>query len=228
MKQRSDRTERFEASLTPRERRLAGRWTSPAAIQAFLDATPYSADPFYRCPLQVLRDRRAHCFDGALFAAAALRRIGYPPLVLELVAPRGLDDVHLIAPFRRGAYWGCVAKSNIVCLRFREPIYRSLRELAMSFFHCYFNIYRLRTLRGYRGPMNLRAFDKLKWMTSDEGLEAIADRIDEFRLVRLITPAMAARLTPVDERSYRAGLVGADPKGLFRPARPAVERKGTP
>ncbi|MBM4033237.1 MAG: hypothetical protein FJ291_15850 [Planctomycetes bacterium] len=211
--------ERFEASLRPRERRLAARWTSPVAIQAFLDAIPYSTEPIYRCPLRVVRDRRAHCFDGALFAAAALRRIGFPPLVLELVAPEGLDDVHLLAPFRRGRHWGAVAKSNIVGLRFRDAIYRSFRELALSFFPCYFSVHRLRTLRGYRGPMNLRAYDRLHWMTSDGHLEAIADRIDEFRLVRLITPAMAARLTLVDQRTYRAGLLGADPKGLFRPSR---------
>ncbi|HPD13454.1 MAG TPA: hypothetical protein PLE19_00795 [Planctomycetota bacterium] len=222
----SPEAERFEASLTPRERRTAARWTSPAAIQAFLDAIPYSTEPVYRCPLRVLRDRRAHCFDGALFAAAALRRLGHPPLILELVAARGLDDVHLLALFRRGGHWGAVAKSNCVGLRFREPIYRSLRELALSYFPCYYNVRRQCTLRGYRRPMNLRACDRLHWMTRDEHLEAIADRLDRFRLVPLITQAMAAHLTPVDRRSYCAGLLGADPRGLFRPRRRGSHRGG--
>ncbi len=213
--------ERFEESLTPRERRLAARWDCPAAIQAFLDQTLYSTDAFYRCPLQVLRDRRANCFDGALFAAAALRRIGHPPRVLELVAPEGLDDVHLLALYRRDGHWGSVGKSNYVCLRFREPIYRSLRELALSFFPCYYNIRHQRTLRGYRRPMSLRAFDRLHWMTSGEHLDEVADRLDRFALVRLLTPAMTARLTLVDERTYRGGLLGADPKGIFRPRRNA-------
>ncbi len=215
----------FEGSLSAKERRLVERLDSPAMIQRFLDEVPYSTDDFYRCPVRVLRERRAHCFDGALFAAAALRRLGHPPIVLELVAPEERDDVHLLALYRVAGHWGAVAKSNVVCLRFREAVYRTLRELAMSFFSCYFNICHERTLRGYRGPLDLRRLDPLNWMACDDGLEKVAERLDRCRLVQLITPAMVARLSQVDPRTYRAGLLGANPRGLFRPRGKGSERE---
>jgi len=93
----------FDRALTDTERQLMSGLTTPFKIQGFLDAIPYSADPFYRCPLQVLRDRVAHCFDGALFGAAALRRIGYPPLILDMI-PNKRDDDHLLALFNQRGY----------------------------------------------------------------------------------------------------------------------------
>lgn len=109
------------------------RLSNPSRIQAFLDELAYSTEPIYRCPLRVLRERTAHCFDGALFAAAALRCLGYPPLIVDLL-PNGRDDDHLLALYRVDGHWGAVAKSNFVGLRFREPIHRTLRELALSYF----------------------------------------------------------------------------------------------
>lgn len=209
--------EAFERMLADAERGIISGLTNPAGIQAFLDDIAYSADDFYRCPLRVLRERTAHCFDGAVFAAAALRRIGYPPLILDLL-PNGRDDEHLLALFKVDGHWGAVAKSNFVGLRFREPVYRSLRELAMSYFEQYYNIEREKTLRGYTGPLNLNRFDRFDWITKDEPLELIARRTDEIRRIDLLPPALAERLSPVDERSYRAGLTGADPKGLFKPS----------
>src|SRR5437764_11193867 len=94
---------------------------SPAAIQAFLDEIPYSADPFYRCPASVVRDRKAHCFDGAVFAAAALRRIGFPPLIVDMLPER--DDDHVLAIFKIDGSWGAIAKSNFVGIRFREAVH---------------------------------------------------------------------------------------------------------
>lgn len=210
-------TSEFEDSLRASERRLMSRLDTPPRIQAFLSNLPYSADDFYRCPLRVLRDRTAHCFDGALFAAASLRRLGLPPLVLEMDAKH--DDCHLIALYKRGRCWGAIAKSNFTGLRFREPVYRTLRELVMSYFEFYFNIYREKTLRSYTLPLDLRAYDSLHWMTSDEHLETISERLDRSREYKIITPAMAAALSPVDARSYRAGLLGANPAGLYRPPR---------
>lgn len=204
----------FEAALTDDERSLISGLTLPVRIQEFLDSIPYSADEFYRCPLRVLRDRTAHCFDGAVFAAAVLRRIGYPPLILDLFS-NGRDDEHLLALFKVGGRWGAVAKSNFVGLRYREPVYRNLRELTMSYFEQYYNLEREKTLRGYTGPLNLGRFDRLKWMVRDEAMEAIAERTDQTRRVSLIDAEMEARLSPVDERSYQAGLIGSDPKGLF-------------
>lgn len=209
--------EAFERELTESERRMVSGLTRPAKIQDFLDGVPYSTDEFYRCPLRVLRDRTAHCFDGAVFAAAALRRIGYPPLLLDLMS-NGRDDEHLLAVFKIDGHWGAVAKSNFVGLRFREPVYRTLRELAMSYFEQYYNVEREKTLRTYTGPLNLKRFDRFDWMTRDEPLDLIARRTDEIRRVELISSGLAERLSPVDERSYRAGLAGADPQGLYRPA----------
>jgi len=109
------------------------RLSTPNKIQTFIDELAYSADGTYRCPLRVLRERIAHCFDGALFAAAALRHLSYPPLILYIIS-NDRDDDHLLALFKRDGRWGAVAKSNVVGLRFREPIYRTLRELVMSYF----------------------------------------------------------------------------------------------
>jgi len=210
----------FEEQLTPEELALIRGLSSPFRIQEFLDSIPYSVEEIYRCPLRVLRDRRAHCFDGALFSAAALRRLGFRPLIVELV-PNDRDDEHLLALYRCDGLWGAVGQSNFVGLRFREPLYRTLRELALSYFEQYFNVQREKTLRGYRMPLDLRGFDGLNWMASSDHLEAIAVRLDRMRSVPLLKSAMAARLAPVDERTYRAGLLGADERGLYRPLPPA-------
>ena len=194
--------------------------TTPGAIQAFLDELPYSADPIYRCPVRVLRERIAHCFDGALFAAAALRLLGHPPLILDIV-PSGRDDDHLLALFKRDGHWGAVAKSNFVGLRFREPVYRTLRELVLSYFEQYYNVAGEKTMRAYTMPLNLDRLrplsDRRDWMVRDEPMERIAQRLDEIRRVPVLTPPMIANLLPVDERSYRAGLMGVNQAGLHRP-----------
>jgi hypothetical protein len=212
--------EDFDQVLTKPERQVMAQLTTPSRIQAFLDEFPYSVESNYRCPLRVFRERIAHCFDGALFAAAALRRLGYPPLVLNML-PNDRDDDHMLALYRRDRYWGAVAKSNFVGLRFREPIYRTLRELVMSYFEQFYNVEREKTLRGYTVPLNLKAFDRFNWMTSDEPLERIGQRLDEIRKIRVLTRRMIAGLSPIDERSYRAGLFGANRTGLYRPPRPS-------
>lgn len=208
----------FEERLTREELELVRGLDSPFRIQEFLNAIPYSTEATYRCPLSVLRDRQAHCFDGALFAAALLRRLGCPPRIVELV-PNDRDDEHLLAAYRRDGHWGAVGQSNFVGLRFREPLYRTVRELALSYFEHYFNVERERTLRGYRRPLDLRAFDKLNWMVTNAHLEAIAARLDRREWVSLLPPGSEASLSPVDERTYRAGLLGANERGLYRPSR---------
>ncbi len=205
----------FETQLTPVERKLLDDLNSPIEIQTFLNTIPYSADEFYRCPLRVLRERAAHCFDGALFAAMALRRIGHPPLILELI-PNEHDDDHILALFKRYGHWGAVAQSNFTGLRYREPIHHSLRELVMSYFEVFFNSAGEKTLVGYRGPINLRVFDRLDWMTRDTGLEMLSTTMDRYRVHPVISDEMAAGLAPADERSLRAGLMGANQAGLFK------------
>lgn len=189
--------------------------TTPFKIQEFLDAIPYSDEERYRCPKSVLRDWKAHCYDGAVFAAAALRMIGYPPLLVEIV-PNHRDDDHILAVFRYRKHWGAVAKSNFVGLRFREPVYRDLRELIMSYFESYFNIKREKTLIGYSAPLNLSRFDKLDWLINDSAMDAIAEGLDNTRKYRILSPVMARQLSLVDKRFYKAGLLGANPRGLLK------------
>jgi len=196
------------------ERQALAQLSTPSAVQAFLDAVPYSADKFYRCPRRVLADRKAHCFDGALFAAAALRRIGHPPLLLDMRAVR--DDDHVIAVFKERRCFGAVAKSNFVGLRYREPVYRSLRELVMSYFEAFFNELGEKTLRSYSTLVDLQRFDALAWEWSDAAPERIAAALDRARHFPLLTRSQAQALSTLDDRSYRAGMLGLDPAGLYK------------
>lgn len=204
---------RPQGPWTAAERRRIATLRSPGEIQAFLDAIPYSADPFYRCPRRVLADGKAHCFDGALFGAAMLRRIGDPPLLVDTRAVR--DDDHVIAIFRRHGRIGAVAKSNFVGLRFREPVFRSVRELVLSYFEVYYNAAGEKTLRSFSAPLDLRRFDALQWETSDVHLDVIATRLDAIRHYPLLSRRMAAGLIRVDERSLKAGMLGLDRSGLY-------------
>lgn len=206
---------RFVAQLTSSERRLWRSLTTPIKIQAFLDTIPYTGEERYRCPLTFLRDRTGHCFDGALFAAAALRAIGYPPLWVDLIP--GDDDDHILAVFKRNGCWGAVAKSNFSGLRYREPIYRSLRELAMSYFEDYYSLTRKRSLRGYTRPLNLATFDSIDWMSSDERLDDLGVALGEIKSYRLLTPAQVRALHPLDERSFNAGAYGAALEESYMP-----------
>jgi hypothetical protein len=208
--------ERFLGALDAGDRELLAGLDSPASIQAFLDSIPYSSDKFYRCPRRVLHDRRAHCFDGALMAAAALRRLGFPPLVVDLYAER--DDDHMLALWQRDGCWGALAKSNFVGLRFREAVYQSLRELVMSYFEVFYNVLGEKTLRGFTVPLDLSLLDGLAWMEDDGGLETVAERLDALDRTPVMTAGMVAGLSRLDPLSFQAGMLGSDPAGLYRPA----------
>src|SRR5438034_790785 len=155
--------------FTPAERAVFRRLSTPEKIQRFLDDLAYNKEtggPTCRSPRPVLRDRTAQSMEGALFVAPALRMIGHPPLLLDLEAVR--DDDHVLAIFRLRGHWGAVAKSNYSGLRYREPVYRTLRELVMSYFEHYYNLKQEKTLRNYSRPVNLRRFDASAWMTAEE------------------------------------------------------------
>lgn len=207
----------FEGLLNATERRLWRSLSSPRKVQDFLDSTRYPDGHHARCPLRVLRERSAHCFDGGIFAAAALRRLGYRPRIIYMTAVH--DDDHLIALYGGAGCWGAVAKSNFTTIRFREPVYRTLRELVMSYFEGYFNVRGERTLRGYTAPLSLQGFDRLNWMCNDKALDQIGDRLDEIRSYRVLAPGMDRKLTRVDSLCRRAGLLGTNPKGLYKPGK---------
>jgi hypothetical protein len=210
----------FDEHLDAGQKELMLSLTDPAKIQAFLDGVPYSAENVYRCPLEVLQDRKAHCMDGALFAAAALRRLGDPPLVVDMIPEPGTDDDHMLAIFKRHEYFGAVAKSNYVGLRFREAVYRSLRELVMSYFEQYFNLYGQKTLRFYTQPINLARFDHLEWAWKNDGLISIEHYFSEVKRFPVISTEMVAELSNVDQLSLGAGLAGSNPDGLYQPIKP--------
>jgi hypothetical protein len=206
----------FAKALGRRERKVLLSLKSPVLIQSFLDELAYSTDDVYKSPLRVLEDRKAQCFDGGVFAAMALSRLGHRPMIIDLI-PNERDDDHILALYKIAGSWGAVAKSNFVGLRFREPVYRTLRELVMSYFELYFNLAGEKTLRAYTLPLSLSTFDKHEWMTRDAVLEQIASRLDEIHRIPVVTDRMARRLSSVDKRSQRAGLLGSVKSGLYRP-----------
>ena len=145
--------------------------------------------------------------EGALLAAAALRVQGFPPLLVDLEAVR--DDDHVLAVFRQRGRWGALAKSNYSGLRFREPVYRDVRELVMSYFEHYYNPLGEKTLRRYSRPVNLSRFDRIAWMTAEEDLWDIPYYLLDVPHITLLTPAMERRLNRMDRRLYDAGILGA-------------------
>ena len=209
------RTLRLGGTWSAREQGVLRSLRDPGAIQDFLDGVVYSDEPIYRCPRRVLQDRKAHCVDGALFAAAALWRLGLPPLIAELTAVR--DDDHVLALFQSGGRWGAVAKSNFVGLRFREPIYRSLRELAMSYFEAYYNVQGDKTLRRYSVVLDLSRIPNARWLESDAEMDALVARLEASRHYDLLSRKQASQLRKVDARSYESGLIGANAAGLYQP-----------
>jgi hypothetical protein len=193
-------------NLNKKELALYRRLNTTEKIQKYLDDLPYNKErdgETCRGPRRVIRDNTAHCFEGALFGAAALRMNGYPPLILDLESVR--DDDHVVAIYRTNGCWGAIGKSNYAGLRFRSPVYRTLRELALSYFEHYYNLDGEKTLRAYSRPVNLSRFDKINWMTSEEELWTMP----EYLLGISHTPiAHVTRRMYMDDRLYKAGLVG--------------------
>src|SRR5580704_5646898 len=155
-----------QVDFTPAELRKLRSLKDPYGIQRYLDAMPYHLGDTAWSPRRVLRENTSHCFEGAIFAAAALRANGYPPLILDFEAEHDTD--HVIAVYRVRGLWGSIAKSNYTSCRHREPVYRTLRELAMSYFDTYFNMRRQRTMRTFSRPVNLKRFFFKESMTTEK------------------------------------------------------------
>jgi hypothetical protein len=179
---------------------------NPAQIQKFIDAIPYQYADTAWSPEKVLRERRGHCLEGALVAAAALRVNGYPPLLVDLEAVR--DDDHVLAVYRQNGLWGSIAKSNFAGLRFRAPVYRTLRELALTYFDQYYNLRGERTLRAYSRPINLTRLDKQNWMTSEDDVWCVPELLIEAKHYSLFPHKVAATLPRMDRRAFEAGMHG--------------------
>src|SRR6202162_3990597 len=193
-------------NFTPAELRKLRSLKTPYGIQRLLDDMPYHLEDTAWSPRRVLRENSSHCCEGAIFAAAALRVNGFPPLLLDFEADHDTD--HVLAIYRVNGHWGALAKSNYSGCRYREPVYRSLRELAMSYFNLYFNMRRERTLRTFSRPVNLGRFDQLQSMATEKPIWFIVSYLFEIRHYKLLLPGMARRLHRVDERLFRAECVG--------------------
>jgi len=188
------------------EFRVLKKLDTPRKVQDFLDTVPINFErggETCMSPLRTLRRNRAHCMEGALLAALALWMHGRPPLIMDLKTSD--DDVdHLVAVFKIGRHWGGITKTNHAVLRYREPVYRDLRELAMSFFHEYFLDSGKKTLRSYSEPFDLREWDP-NWMTSADDLWDLEAAIDASRHWSILSRRGIAGLRRADAIEVRAG-----------------------
>jgi len=189
------------------------RLSSPERVQDFLDSLPYRCEDGHLSARAALRDGRAHCFDGSLLAAASLRRSGHRPALIDLCAER--DDDHMLCAFRWRGYWGAVAKSNFPGLRFREPIFRSARELVVSYFEFYFNLDKEKTLRAFSRPFELPDTRRLDWECDDAVGDIIVERLSQYPHYTLVAPHHTKNLRSVDHRLYRSQLVGVNRRGVY-------------
>jgi hypothetical protein len=182
------------------------RLSTPQKIQDFLTLLPQNFEPTGQTCLsvrEVLRQQRAHCIEGAMLAALALWIQGEPPLLLDLTATQDYD--HVVALFRRGGHWGAISKTNYSLLRYRDPVYRTLRELAMSYFHEYSNRRAQKTLRSWAGPFDLRRLDPGLWVTNPKNCWEIGNRLDRLRHWPLVTARQAKLLRLRDTIERKSG-----------------------
>src|SRR6266487_1905077 len=195
----------FQAHLSADLRKQFLQLKTPFAIQQYLDNMPYIGEERNRAPLQVMKDRQCHCLDGGFFAALALWRIGFKPLLIDLVPEPNKDDDHVLALYQADGLWGAVAKTNYVNLGFREPVYKSLRELVMTYFEHYVSINKEKTLRGYTRPLDVSHYTHLNWAWDEVRANQLYHKNFYGRkMIALITARMAKHLNPLTDRAYVA------------------------
>lgn len=191
---------REDLGLTPGEFAILRRLDTPPKIQLFINAIPANQEIGGETILsvrQVLRQRRAHCIEAAFVAACAQWIHGQPPLVMYLDCDPS-DFPHVVALFRHNSFWGAVSKSNGSHLRYRDPIYRNLRELAMSYFHEYFDRRGRKTLRSYSRAFDLRRLDPALWVTRIEACEQAHERLASLPQHPLVSAAQRRLLARRD------------------------------
>jgi hypothetical protein len=209
---------RLKSLLTPREQAIFRKLSSGQKIQDYLDALPINFErrgETYMSPRRVIRTKTAHCFEGALLAAAALAVHGQPPLLMDFrTAPT--DEDHVVALFRSGGLWGAISKTNHAILRYRDPVYRSPRELAMSYFHEYFQPNGKKSLRAYSAPFDLRRFRPDKWVTAEDDLHWLVNALDATRHFLTVPKKTMRRVRPAAKVELKAMKVieWKPPRGL--------------
>lgn len=195
----------FQSRLPADVRKKFLSLNTPFAIQEYLDSLLYKGEERDRSPLNVMLDGQSHCLDGGFLAALALWRIGFQPLLIDIVPDPGADDDHILALYRVEERWGALAKSNYVNLGFREPVYKNLRELVMTYFEHYISIDQEKTLRGYTRPMDASRYTYLNWAWDEAGANQLYHQHFYGRkAIPLISRSMAKRLSPITDRAYAA------------------------
>ncbi len=203
------RLTRAHSGLTSREYKKLACLTTPIKIQDFLDAFAFNWEKkgdTHMSPRRALREKKAHCIEGAFLAAAALWLHGEPPLLMNVSARLGKGDVdHVVALYKRGGYYGAISKTNHAALRFRDPIYRTPRELALSYFHEWFiNETREKTLECYSKPLNLTRFGT-DWLTTEKDLWEIADALSSLPHYNLVPKGNWRYIRKADPMELKAG-----------------------
>src|SRR5215207_260993 len=219
----------FQSCLSTDVRGQFLQLKTPFAIQKYLDSMPYIGEERDRSPLNLMLDRQCHCLDGGFFAALALWQIGFKPLLIDILPDPGMDDDHVLALYQVDGRWGAIAKSNYVNLGFREPVYKNLRELVMTYFEHYVSVHKEKALRGYTRPLDASRYTHLNWAWDEAGANQLYHKHFYGRKAApLITNQMAKRLNPVTDRVYAAETIHTNLKESFgnRDHQPASPKSG--
>lgn len=206
--------------LPEKEFRILKKLNTPAKIQNFLDKIKINFEENGETnlsPMEVLKKKICHCAEGAVLAALALRLNGFPPLLLDLTANDN-DYDHVVAVFKLDGKWGAISKTNHATLRYREPVYDSVRELAMSYFHEYIDEKGRKNLQSFSGPVNLKRFDKLGWMTAKENIDYIPKYLEKVKHFPILGRKQFRNLRKADKIEIQAGKMIEWKKGIKRKA----------
>jgi hypothetical protein len=215
MQRRADMKSDFKKLLTPAEHAMFRKLSTPQKIQDYLESLPTNFElkgETYRSPRRVFRDRTAHCFEGALVAAAAIAYHGGPPLIMDFRSLPDQDD-HVVTPFRLNGLWGAISKTNHSVLRYRDPVYRDVRELAMSYFHEFYEKDRRKSLLEYSAPFDLSRYSLERWLVAEEDLYWLTKALDKTRHyqtvpkrsrrhLRLVAPVELRAMTVIEWSKY--------------------------
>jgi hypothetical protein len=195
----------FESHLPKNLLKKLKQLDTPFKIQQYLDSLTYKGEERDRSPLNVMLDHQGHCLDGGFLAALCLWRIGFKPLLIDIVPDPGVDDDHVLALYQIEGRWGALAKSNYINLGFREPVYKNLRELVMTYFEHYVSIHQQKCLTGYTHPIDASRYSYLNWAWDEAGANVLYSKHFYGRKpIPLITKSMSRRLSPVTDRAYAA------------------------
>lgn len=201
------KSNRYIKEYTEKEKSLLRRLNSPKKIQDYINTLPINFEKdgdTFRSPRKVMKLKTAQCMEGALFSAAALEFHGHKPLIMDLKAT-DYDFDHVVAVFKQDGYFGAISKTNHAVLRYREPIYKTIRELALSFFHEYFNDRGIKNLRSYSRLLDLNHFNNLNWRISEKDLFEIPEYLDKTKHFNILSKRQIKNLRKADEIEIKAG-----------------------